>query len=124
MPASAAGIIIIPACMGEYPSATCISNGIRYGIAPLPIRENRLPRMPTRKVSTVNSASGNNGRSARAACSQYATRLARPDTTRITTAAWLGCSVDSASSARDTATMAYANSAVSMSAATAPGCET
>ncbi|MNN72000.1 hypothetical protein D3C81_1879960 [compost metagenome] len=60
----------MPAVIGLMPMPTCSSNGINNGIAPLPMRENRLPRMPMRKLETWNSVSENNGSRLLAACSQ------------------------------------------------------
>ena len=70
MPASATGIIIVPAAIGFMPRPTCSSSGISRGMAPLPMRENRLPRMPMRKLAIRNRVSGNSASLRPAACSQ------------------------------------------------------
>ena len=55
------GIMVIPAFIGEYPIPIWRSNGVRKGIAPLPSRANRFPRMPTEKFLTLKRSGEKSG---------------------------------------------------------------
>ena len=58
-----------------------------YGMAPEPMRANRLPSSPTRNVWILNRLGGNSGAGVRSACSQYAASAASPIISKATTTA-------------------------------------